>query len=77
MLKLAKNLAPSCAVESEENPAYVKLTSEERKARPELRDVEALRLFTTKTGVVLTCLITDRKIVQERLVRELETRGYV
>lgn len=44
-----------------EDPAFIQLTEQERQAKPELRDVEALRLFTTKTGVTLVCLITDRK----------------
>lgn len=78
LLLKPKSLAPvRTRTEIEEDPAFVRLTAEERRAKPELRDVESLYLFTTKTGVTLVCLTTDRSVVRASQVRDLEARGYV
>lgn len=49
----------------DDSPEFVQLTPEERKRRPELANVQSLRLFTTKNGVVLTLLTTDKKVFNQ------------
>jgi hypothetical protein len=78
MLLKPKNLAPMrTRTEIEEDPAFVRLTAEERQAKPELLHVESLLLFTTKTGVTLVCLTTDRKLAKANQFLKLVKEGYV